>query len=206
MRKIPIFLALESRVQMEVWFVLLRCYSTPELYGPPSPDPLDAFRCHRSLSLRVVEGRRLHRPVNSGDSIREKEMDSYCEITIEGEIRGKTSVKRGTLRPLWNEDFEFTYILFGDVADGSDLPEHVDDVAILLKYVRRNREMLLGKVTLNIMDTELGKPNQDWHPVIFTARDGLSVERVGELDLKFKLEELVILMSSDYSDMRKVSA
>lgn len=41
--------------------------------------------------------------------MREKEMDTYCEILIEGEIRGKTSVKRNTLRPLWTEDFEFTY-------------------------------------------------------------------------------------------------
>lgn len=56
-----------------------------------------------------------------------------------------------------------------------------------------------------MMDTELGKTTQAWHPVIFTARDGLSVERVGELDLKYRLEELVILMSSDYSEIRKVT-
>lgn len=94
---------------MEVWFVLLKCYAAAELYGPPSLNPLDAFRCHRSLSLKVVEGRRLHRPVNIGDSMREKEMDTYCEILIEGEVRGKTSVKKNTLRPLWSEKFEFTY-------------------------------------------------------------------------------------------------
>ena len=41
--------------------------------------------------------------------MREKELDTYCEILIEGEIRGKTSVKRSTLRPLWTEEFEFTY-------------------------------------------------------------------------------------------------
>lgn len=93
----------------------------------------------------------------------------------------------------------------GRKAYDSDLPEHIDDVAIVLKYVRRNREIMLGKVTLNMMDTELGKTTQAWHPVIFTARDGLSVERVGELDLKYRLEELVILMSSDYSEIRKVT-
>ena len=92
---------------MEVWFVLLKCYAAPELYGPPSPNPSDSFRCHRSLTLRVVEARRLRKPVSAGDSMREKEMDTYCELLIEGEIRGKTSVKRGSLRPLWNEDFEF---------------------------------------------------------------------------------------------------
>lgn len=110
LRKMPIYLALESRLQMEVWYVLLKCYAMPELYGPASTDPNDSFRCHRSLSLKVVEGRRLHRPVSAGDSIREKEMDTYCEIFIEGDIRGKTSVKRNTLRPLWAEDFEFRYL------------------------------------------------------------------------------------------------
>ena len=109
MRKMPIYLALETRLQMEVWFVLLKCYAAPELYGPPSSNPSDSFRCHRSLTLRVVEARRLRKPVSAGDSMREKEMDTYCELLIEGEIRGKTSVKRGSLRPLWNEDFEFRY-------------------------------------------------------------------------------------------------
>jgi hypothetical protein len=59
-------------------------------------------------------------------------------------------------------------------------------------------------VTLNVMETELGTTDQAWHPVIFTARDGLSVERVGELDLKYKIEEVAILMSRDYSEIRKV--
>src|SRR5579871_955001 len=96
LRKIPIYLTLESRLQMEVWYVLLKCYAMPELYGPPSTDPSDSFRCHRSLSLRVVEGRRLHRPVSAGDSMREKEMDTYCEVLIEGDLRGRTSIKRST--------------------------------------------------------------------------------------------------------------
>lgn len=193
MRKVPLYLTLETRMQMEVWLVLLKCYATPELHGPPSQDPLDTFRCHRSLSLRINEGRRLHRPVSSGDSIREKEMDSYCEILVEGEIRGKTNVKKGTLRPLWTEDFDL-----------SDLPEHIDEVSIHLRYTRRNRDLLLGKVSLNILDTELSVTNQAWYPVVSTSRDGLSVERVGELDLKYKMEELVILMSHDYAEIRKV--
>ena len=70
--------------------------------------------------------------------------------------------------------------------------------------MKRNRDLLLGKVTLDIAETELGTTSQTWHPVIFTARDGLSVERVGELDLKYKLEELAILMSSDYAEIGKV--
>jgi hypothetical protein len=90
-----------------------------------------------------------------------------------------------------------------NVLTTSDLPEHVDDVSIDLRYVRRSRDLPLGKVSLNILDTELGATHQAWHPVLSTSRDGLSVERVGELDLKYKLEELVILMSHDYAEIRK---
>jgi len=55
------------------------------------------------------------------------------------------------------------------------------------------------------METEIGTITQTWHPVVYTARDGLSVERVGDLDAKYKLEELVILMSHDYDEIGKVS-
>jgi hypothetical protein len=64
--------------------------------------------------------------------------------------------------------------------------------------------LLLGKVSLEVMDSELGTSNQEWHSVVYTARDGLSVDRVGELEVKFRLEELPILMSSDYDETKKV--
>jgi hypothetical protein len=63
---------------------------------------------------------------------------------------------------------------------------------------------VLGKVSLSILDTEMGITNQKWHPLVHTARDGLTIEHVGEMDLKYKLEELVILTSDDYSEIRKV--
>lgn len=81
----PIYLSLESRVLFEVWFVLLRAFTIPELYGPeqitaehqlaaveaaknasraPSPSA-DMFRVEKLLSLRIIEakmfaGRRKH--------------------------------------------------------------------------------------------------------------------------------------------------
>jgi hypothetical protein len=87
-----------------------------------------------------------------------------------------------------------------------DLPEHTEDVEIHLRYIRKNKDQLLGKVTLNLTETEFGITNQSWHPVIYTARDGLTVERVGDLDLRFKMEELVVLMSSDYAEIRGVTS
>lgn len=73
----PIYLALETRVLFEVWFVLLRAFTIPELYGPENPDEddpdktpeaespestptLDMFRIERILNLRVTEAKLLN--------------------------------------------------------------------------------------------------------------------------------------------------
>ncbi|KAL8960343.1 MAG: hypothetical protein Q9193_002935 [Seirophora villosa] len=73
----PVYLSLESRVLFEVWFVLLRAFTIPELYGPeqisinpqlvpaevvrtlsrpPSPSA-DMFRVEKLLSLRIIEAK-----------------------------------------------------------------------------------------------------------------------------------------------------
>ncbi|KAL8910807.1 MAG: hypothetical protein Q9171_003943 [Xanthocarpia ochracea] len=73
----PIYLSLESRVLFEVWHVLLRAFTIPEIYGPeqlsadpqlasaeaakkasraPSPS-VDMFRVEKLLSLRIVEAK-----------------------------------------------------------------------------------------------------------------------------------------------------
>ena len=76
-RIFPVYLSLESRVLFEVWFVLLRAFTIPELYGPEqiSVDPQlvpvedgrtasrasspssDMFRVEKLLSLRIIEAK-----------------------------------------------------------------------------------------------------------------------------------------------------
>ncbi|TPX25460.1 hypothetical protein DIZ76_010915 [Coccidioides immitis] len=71
----PIYLSLESRILFEVWFVLLRAFTIPELYGPEQPPPnddparnhslavanatstADMFRIERLLSIRIIEAK-----------------------------------------------------------------------------------------------------------------------------------------------------
>ncbi|KAI4164175.1 MAG: hypothetical protein LQ342_002139 [Letrouitia transgressa] len=73
----PVYLSLESRVLFEVWFVLLRAFTIPQLYGPEqiTADPqlvpveaatavsrasspsADVFRVEKLLSLRIVEAK-----------------------------------------------------------------------------------------------------------------------------------------------------
>ena len=71
----PIYLSLETRILFEVWFVLLRAFTIPELYGPKQmssgeensrgnslstsqPTSLaDMFRIERLLSVRIIEAK-----------------------------------------------------------------------------------------------------------------------------------------------------
>lgn len=145
----PIFLSLESRVLYEVWIVLLRAFTIPQLYGPEqamaangrdSPSPLpsstqDMFRMERSLSVRVVEAKlnppMSPKPNEHGSDRRYQGNQSqqsgqlggyYAEVLLDGETRAKTAVKGEGSSPFWREDFEFW-----------DLPAVLSTCSLMLK-------------------------------------------------------------------------
>ena len=128
----PFFLCLESRVLFEVWFVLLRAFTVPELYGPQQSmeaegiTPSDGssignaapargmFRVERSLSLRLTEASMNNLPgaspqtKRSGRSETETAAgDFYSEICLDGEVRGRTAIKLNTAKPFWPEEITF---------------------------------------------------------------------------------------------------
>lgn len=85
----PIYLSLETRILYEVWFVLLRAFTIPQLYGPkpsgssdesaialdtPSSsvfenmmgkEKIEMFRMERALSIRIIEAKLPHAPLSS---------------------------------------------------------------------------------------------------------------------------------------------
>lgn len=136
--KWPIYFSLESRAQFEVWFVLLRAFTNPELYGPEqhavraSVDLTIAegqprvanfekmFRLERTVSLRIIEAKVFSSPAQSAELSKKPTKtrssnvsevtkgDYYAEVDIDGQIRGKTAVKADTGNPFWREDYEFS--------------------------------------------------------------------------------------------------
>ncbi|KAI9932775.1 hypothetical protein MW887_009027 [Aspergillus wentii] len=154
----PIYLALESRVLFEVWFVLLRAFTIPELYGPASSiehDPkklrvpenttttptADMFRIERILTVRVTEAKlfrnkedetpRSRKPSRSHShtSPTSAVSDYYTEVVLDGEVRAKTAVKYRTANPFWREDFTF-----------SDLPPVLSQVSIFVKTLNPSQK------------------------------------------------------------------
>lgn len=244
------YLAMESRVLFEVWFVLLRAFTVPDLYGPeqisanPHLGPLDVatassrtvasnmFRVERQLSIRLLEAK-LHS--NRGkhsqgltapsrhENATKKDMipgNYYAEVHLDGEVRGKTAVQPESANPFWREDFEFF-----------DLPPVLSSVRIDLKTRNPDQrdwtlisqvpldiehgdlnplsivgdieisplDLLFGKVDLELDDIEKATDTERWWPIINEDDD-----LVGELLMKVRIEELVVLMGRDYQPLSEL--
>lgn len=242
-----IYLAMESRVLFEVWFVLLRAFTIPDIYGPEQIltnshlDPLelanlasktpnsDMFRVERQLSLRIIEAKlhsrrgepsqglsaasRYHH-TSSHDTV---SGTYYAEVQLDGTVRAKTVVKQETSNPFWREDFDFvdlppmlstavievktqnpaqrdwTLISQGplDIEHGDINPlSIVGDIAISPLDLR------FGTVSLQFNEIEKAIDTERWWPI--TGDNG---HTVGELLMKVRMEELVVLMGRDYQPL-----
>ena len=239
-----IYLSLESRVLYEVWFVLLRAFTIPELYGPESipidsqsgaldpatvtakPPSTDMFRVERQLSLRIIEAK-LHAPrpatspgpkgsLEEPPNIKKPSVSGtyYAEVQLDGEVRAKTSIKPETSNPFFREDFEF-----------NDLPPVLSCSAIELKTRNPGQknwslarapsdlergdinpgsidgdiqvsplDLTYGKVDLRLDDVQRATDTERWWPILNEQEDV-----VGEMLMKIRIEELVVLMGRDYA-------
>lgn len=241
----PIFLSLESRVLYEVWFVLLRAFTIPALYGPRPDDAEEAesqdvenmlsnsihdmFRMERSLHIRVVEAK-MYPPTGAnapeagfsggagrgGAAPRPEQYGYHVEVLLDNETRGKTVVKYEGLNPLWGETFEFM-----------DLPPVLNSASVVIKrrppdssrtqeaqqsklvheaygfsggteggYSGITFDVTCGKVEIYLEELAAASEIEKWWPVV-----NMYNQRVGEILIKARAEEGVILMSRDYKPL-----
>lgn len=239
-----IYLAMDSRVLFEVWFVLLRAFTVPDLYGPeqistnshlgsldavnPAPRTLnsDTFRVERQLHLRIIEAKLHPSRGTSSQGMTAAPRDQhtgnrdaasgtyYAEVQLDGTIRAKTVVKQETSNPFWREDFDFV-----------DLPSKLSSAVIEVKTqnpVQRDwtlvsqgpleiehgdinplsivgdisispLDLSFGSVDLQLNEIEVATDTERWWPI-----SGEKGHMVGELLMKVRVEELVVLMGRDY--------
>ena len=252
----PIFLSLENRVLYEVWLVLLRAFTIPQLYGPRiqsakeentifesgqdvesmlATKTTDMFRMERTLNIRIVEAKmyppasnavspdtgfsgghtRVQQPANG----KPEQQGYYAEVLLDNETRGKTVVKYDGLSPLWAESFEFP-----------DLPPVLNSASVVIKrrpsdqaHAREQHESRLvheaygftgdqhggftamtfditcGKVEIYLQELEEEKELEKWWPVI-----NMYNQRVGEVLIRARAEEGVILMARDYQPLTEL--
>lgn len=220
--KQPVYLAVESRLIFEVWFVLLRAFTLPELFGPaPSSrqgpeegrnELEDSYRIQRSLFLRVVEAK-----IIPHDGEKMENLDCYAEVHLDGEVRAKTMVRTKTHNPFWREDYEFP-----------DLPAVLSEVAVVLKQrdprwkqktngsvigsgghggglggssVPGSRDVVIGRVEIRLEELKFENDTEGWWPLV-----GEGGEKVGEMFLKIGMEELIVLCADEYKALSEVNS
>ncbi|KAK6337568.1 hypothetical protein TWF730_002964 [Orbilia blumenaviensis] len=147
----PIYLALDTKILFEVWFVLLRAYTVPELYGPAGVAGLsasttaspqtpavvqnfefgasaltDAFRVPRLLSMKIVEAKLPGLPSQPDDHRHQfgekKDIEFFFELFIDGDIRARSPPRVKGPSCMWMETFEF-----------NELPSQVNVIEVVLK-------------------------------------------------------------------------
>ncbi|KAI9692723.1 MAG: hypothetical protein M1820_009428 [Bogoriella megaspora] len=246
----PIFLSLESRILYEVWVVLLRAFTIPQLYGPKqlpngqnasnalemqkimNTPTRDMFRMERSLTLKVIEAKLTlpsepqpkKNPIGRdrrGTDPTDISQGYYMEVLLDGEVRAKTMAKYEGNLPFWREEFDFL-----------DLPAVLSSAALLLKrrgpelgandreradshrlvqqaygfsenssegYSGISFDQAIGNVDIYLEELDSRKEIERWWPI--TDPNG---QQIGEVLVKARAEESVILMSRDYQQLSEL--
>jgi hypothetical protein len=224
----PVYIALETRILFEVWFCLLRSFSMPEIYGPqyfneaqefetPEASTNDMFRIEKTLGVRLVEAK-IRKPSPATESTQlgkhpaksdqdHSVGDYFAEVILDGEIRARTMTKLETRNPFWREDCEF-----------QDLPSYLPKLSIMLKRIQHSEvgthgflssssihivdhptEVVCGIVEIPVEKLERGKDTEAWYPILDDQE-----EQVGEMFLKLRHEELVVLLAKDYQEISEL--
>jgi len=230
----PVYIALESRVLFEVWFVLLRAFAIPELYGSQQSNAEaehsglersqgalnsnDMFRIEKSLSVRVIEAKirkgaatsdLLMPSKNQGKANLDAALgDYFAEVILDGETRSKTMTKIDTKTPFWREDCDFT-----------DLPAALPNLSIVLKRVSAPSE---GPPLTIRSSTSIHSADQVVETVcgavelrldhVERGKDNESwwpildsnQESIGEMFLKIRHDETVVLMAKEYQPISEL--
>ena len=196
----PIYLSLESRILLEVWYVLLRSFAVSYLYGPeqlsPEQQPSDRnadsnpcstsehglFRIERSLSIKITQaklttpllpGKPRHYNMRGSKTVEENgEEEFYAEIVLDGEPRGRTPPRKQD-NMFWVLEYTF------------DLPLVLSSALVQLRVANAtNRQRTLS----NPSRTHLGPASSDF-PTLAGDKQLPSTDMVfGQVELQ--LEDL----------------
>ncbi|KAK4056654.1 hypothetical protein OIO90_002206 [Microbotryomycetes sp. JL221] len=119
------------------------------------------------------------------------DIDTFCEIVLDGDVIARTSLRTKTNCPFWNESFTFC-----------DLPPFTDPLALRLYQTHKNsKPSLLGTCTIRLPDLPRAELIESWCSIRGPSWQGSSTATVGELSLGIKVNEEIVLPSQEYSSM-----
>ncbi|KAI0134555.1 GTPase-activator protein for ras-like GTPase [Xylariales sp. AK1849] len=226
----PVYIALDSRVLFEVWFVLLRAFAIPELYGiePSTGQALEitnfhfdnefegqTFRLEKSIQVRITEAK-LRRP-----DLRPEHHDKHsrhdrdpltgnylAEVILDGEVRARTTTQTDTNKPFWREAVQFT-----------ELSTTLPYLSVVLKRVDGNLESFSHQLQASLGLPKTGNLTEVMCGAVDIPLDRLERgkdheqwheitdernETIGSMYVKINHEELVVLMAEDYKPLSEL--
>lgn len=105
------------------------------------------------------------------------DLDVFCEIHINDNVCGRTTVVKGIGSPDWHENFLF-----------SDLPPFEALEVLLWKEKRLVKPTLLGSIRITLTNFRRSEDVEGWFPVIQSS-GFLPGVQVGEIHMKLKVQE-----------------
>ncbi|KAM0791284.1 hypothetical protein ACM66B_005758 [Microbotryomycetes sp. NB124-2] len=119
------------------------------------------------------------------------EIDSFCEVVLDGDVVAKTSVRTRTNCPFWNESFTF-----------GDLPQFAEPLVLRLYQIhKQSKPILLGTCTIRLADLPRAEVIDSWCSIRSPSWQGGSTATVGELNLSVRVNEEVVLPSQEYAPL-----
>ncbi|KAF4623907.1 hypothetical protein D9613_001809 [Agrocybe pediades] len=199
----PLYLQFPNSESCLTWQALLKSYAIPEIYGRWFfPEDGGSYRMWRQVELTVLQGRSLgiikqddNDPLDDIDDVLETdgpEAEISCEIHLNDIICSRTTTKSGSGSLDWHESFTF-----------SGLPPFENLDIVVWRERKATRPTVLGIIRVALNTFRRGEAVEGWYPVLQTASVGTEIQ-LGELRLKIKVDEEIILPYANYTKLMTV--
>ncbi|KAG0290308.1 hypothetical protein BGZ96_006177 [Linnemannia gamsii] len=165
------------------WLYALKSYAKPEIFG--ASEALE-YRLYRTFWIIVNDGRRLP-----------KDLEAYCEIMLDDQRRARTSTRTKAPKgaevdsPFWRDSFEFT-----------DLAEFTKGITINVIQAKGNKLIPFGRTDIPVRNSE--DCDEGWYPIMHMNDRTRSAEHLGDLRLKLKYEEQIVLPLVNYEEIMDI--
>lgn len=104
------------------------------------------------------------------------DIDVYCEIFVNAQLSGRTTIKKSLGAPDWREHFTFT-----------DLPPFGNMEIIVWRDKKLNKPVMIGNIVIALMNFRRGEQVEGWFPILSSQHHAGIV--VGEIRLKVRVDE-----------------
>ena len=184
----PLYMQFPDTEASNIWISLLRSYAVPEVYGHwLYPNDGGLYRMWRQVELTVIQGRNLgsQKPLEASNGedaeVDAVDLDVSCEIHLNEQLCGRTTVKKGIGSPDWHESFVF-----------ADLPPFETLELVVWREKKVLKPAIMGSIRIALSHFRRGEAVEGWFPVLHSGPIASSVQ-VGDIRMKIRVDEYVAL-------------